>query len=104
MVRKHPVKLMGINQVSGSGVGFFMFVTGFTMFFGTNDNAYGKFELMSELKISFVVSGHGHNGSGTHTAQNIVRYPDRNFLAGAGIYRRETGINSCFFIAFFRLG
>src|SRR3989344_6438384 len=80
-----------------SGISLFMFTTSFVMFFGTNDNAYRKLKLMGEFKIPLVVSRYGHNGSGAHSPQNIVRYPDWNFLTDSWVYRRYAGKNSGLF-------
>ena len=43
-----------------------------------NDRPNFQSVISGEFKISWIVSGHGHNGAGAITHQDIVRYPDRD--------------------------
>ena len=58
---------------------------------GTDDADDLQVVFLGELEVAVVVAGHRHDGAGAVLHQHVVGDPDRDRLAGCGIYRVAAG-------------
>ena len=63
---------------------------------GGHDLADRKAELCTEIVVTFVVGGHGHDGARAVLHQDEVRYPDRHRFSVKRILGDETRVESVF--------